>query len=125
MKGGIRSPAIPDMRSFRLLRLLVEWRSPAISIQPADSSAGRCVLLPVQDVKMAAGRALCTNADCHKDSSGPPGLNFCPACGSELITACPRCQRPIAEMADPWPILCDKCGAPLRHRLKQSYFGVM
>ncbi len=75
---------------------------------------------------MSAERAICTNADCHTDLSSSPEIpNSCPACGSELITGCPSCKASLAEMQDPWPVRCEKCGEKLRYHLKQDYFGVM
>ena len=77
-------------------------------------------------LKMAAERALCTNADCHHDLSAcsqPP--SFCPACSAPVITVCPTCKKALAETKDPWAKLCESCGEQLRFHTNQTYYGVM
>jgi len=75
---------------------------------------------------MATERAVCTNADCHQDLSGSPQPpNFCPARSAPVVTACPKCNKPLAEARDPWANLCEVCGEQLRFHTNQTYYGVM
>ena len=77
-------------------------------------------------LKMATERAVCTNADCHRDLSGSaPPPHFCPDCSASVITVCPNCKKALAEMKDPWANLCDVCGEQLRFHTNQTYYGVM
>ena len=69
---------------------------------------------------------MCTNADCHYDLAGSPQLlSLCPACGAPVINACPNCNKALAEMQDPWAVLCKGCGQRLRSHTSQAYYGVM
>lgn len=77
-------------------------------------------------------RGLCTNRKCdatfgHWKEDAIP--NFCPRCGSGVISACPSCQRPVAELIEnPFtapPNNCMICGEVLRLDLRAEGFSVI
>ncbi len=71
-------------------------------------------------------RAICSNADCPEvygdapDAEVPP---FCDRCGHGVVSACPNCERSVADMSvhNPCapPTACRYCGEVLR-RIPQS-----